>query len=429
LITASPATTRYAEEIRAWLLGRIEKKRDSGIIPQVHERTLPPRALFWWIFEGKNYRWLEGPLCTAWMTIEQHARRLLGTHNPTWKIVDVPEGETDWLASAFASLTSYRPTFVSRASKPGLNEDEREALLGWLQWVRVKWEEYTDAVGVPIGVIGNLPWVADDALLRGVDTRRLRRWAHTAKRSRWPLLRNVVAESLRCIFEPQELDRLPLPSDHATLFEMFCMVRILGTLEPVPDHVRWLDYETNRNRVELPGLTYHFQHTLPRDNVLGTAEFDHGLRKATERHEVRVPSRADGWLVFASPHAGFHAILLEAKSGSQPFDAAIHQLKCYRAALKPQAPGRILVWGIVEQAEDIELIKDSLDQLREDASTRVHEDLWVFSSAEHIHNVLISIGLLHRSAALLDHMAAASAAETVESRFLPSDLPLLRAFP
>jgi hypothetical protein len=192
---------------------------------------------------------------------------------------------------------------------------------------------------------------------------------------------------------------------------MLCMVRILRTLEPVPDHVRWLDHEAGRNRVELPGLAYHFQYTLPRDNVLATAEFDHGLREGTERHGVRVPGRADGWLVFASPQAGFHSILLEAKSGSQAFDAAIHQLKCYRAALKSHAPGRILVWGIVEQAEDIKIVKDSLHQLRDDASARANEDLWVFSSAEYIQDVLTSIGLLDRTAALR-HMAAVSATGT-----------------
>ncbi len=104
----------------------------------------------------------------------------------------------------------------------------------------------------------------------------------------------------------------------------------------------------------------------------------------------------------------FTYLLVEAKSGSQAFDAAIHQLKCYRATLKSQLPARILVWGIVEQVGDTDIM-NSLDQLREDALTRPHEDLWVFSSAEHIQDVLTSISLLDKSASLLDHIPAASA--------------------
>ena len=55
---------------------------------------------------------------------------------------------------------------------------------------------------------------------------QLRQWAHVTRRSRWPLLRDVVAETLRTVFEPDALDHVPLPTDHATLFELLCLVRI-----------------------------------------------------------------------------------------------------------------------------------------------------------------------------------------------------------
>jgi hypothetical protein len=172
------------------------------------------------------------------------------------------------------------------------------------------------------------------------------------------------------------------------LFELLCMVRILKALEPEPRHIRWLSEE--RNIVELPGLSYVYQHYLSPTEVLSTAEFNHGLREATKRHSVRVPAFADGWLVFDTARSGFHAILVEAKSGSQPFYETVHQLKCYRAALKQIVPGRILVWGIVEQAGGEEILT-ALEHLKSQKNLRPEEDFWVFSSAEDIPSVLEAV--------------------------------------
>jgi len=381
----------YAQEIRSWLVARIGKQIGTGEIRPVTEAHLPPRALLWWIFEGKLYPWLEGSLCESWQIIDNHARCLLGTYSPIWREVDIPEGETDWLASAFRSVTSNRSVYVCRASRPGLDDKERIALMGWLEWVRVNWAEYVTHVTPPAGVSAELPWGEDDLGISMPDPRLIRRWAHTAKRSRWPLLRTVVAESFRCTFEPQELLKLPLPDDHATLFELVCMVRILGALEPTPDHIRWLDLENSRNRLEVAELSYAFQHHIPAETVLATSEFDYGLRNAMLRQNVRVPQRADGWLEFKEPRNGFKGILIEAKSGSQSFDATLLQLKCYRAALKRLVPGRFIVWGIVEQ----------VDPNSENAAINVptlstpdtDTDQWVFSSADQIGPVLQRFGL------------------------------------
>jgi hypothetical protein len=181
------------------------------------------------------------------------------------------------------------------------------------------WSEYVAEVGPPAGVAPGLPWLPTD---RGctMDLWQARRWAHTAKRSRWPLMRNVVAESLRCLFEPQELDRVPLPDDPEDLFELVCMVRILKALEGEADLLRWLD-RTSGNRVDLSGLSYSYQKSLLRNVVLGTPEFLPEARLAIERHRVGVPQRIDGWVKFAEPRRGFHGILVEAKSGSQSFEA------------------------------------------------------------------------------------------------------------
>lgn len=388
---SDPRAYAYAEEIRSWLLGRIAKRRWTGSIPKHAASELAPRTLLWWIFEGKHYPWLEGPLCKSWPVVENHVHRLLSTYNPVRRLVEIPEGETDWLASAFASLTSSRPIFVSRASRPGLGDDERMALLGWCQWIRERWMEYITDVGFPYDTNEVPPRVENTVALSRIVTNVLRRWAHTAKRSRWPLLRNVVAESLRCEFELQELDKLPLPWTHDQLFELVCMVRILKALGQEPCHIRWLGEE--RNRVEFPGLSYAYQHHVPHAVMLGTAEFDHGLREATMRHSVRVPANTDGWLLFDTARFGFHAILIEAKSGSQSYYETVHQLKCYRAALKSIVPGRILVWGIVEQ-EAGEEISAALDQVKREKRARSEDDLWVFSSAEDIPRVLEAVGLL-----------------------------------
>jgi hypothetical protein len=169
------------------------------------------------------------------------------------------------------------------------------------------------------------------------------------------------------------------------------MVRILKALEPEPSHIRWLSEE--RNVVELSGLSYAYQHYLPRTEVLSTDEFNHGLREATKRHSVRVPAFADGWLVFDTPRSGFHAILVEAKSGSQSYYETVHQLKCYRAALKPIVPGRILVWGIVEQAGGEEILT-ALEHLKSEKKLGAEKDFWVFSSAEDISSVLEAVEIV-----------------------------------
>jgi hypothetical protein len=111
-----------------------------------------------------------------------------------------------------------------------------------------------------------------------------------------------------------------------------------------------------------------------------------------ERHQIRVPKYVDGWLAFDEPRCGFHGILVESKSGSQSFDAAIHQLKCYRATLRNRVPGRILVWGIVEQVDEDDA-GDVLSKVQDETGRQASEDLWLFSDANSIPALLESIGL------------------------------------
>jgi hypothetical protein len=113
------------------------------------------------------------------------------THNPRWRLLDQPEGEVDWLRTALKRVTSGQPGYVSRASRTGLDPAEERALRGWMEWVSAHWAAYVKAVGVPEGAPQSLSWSSTDkdAGAGRPDLSRLRRWAHTAKRSRWPLLR------------------------------------------------------------------------------------------------------------------------------------------------------------------------------------------------------------------------------------------------
>lgn len=385
----------YRAEILEWLLGRLEKRRSPGEIPSQPPTRLPETPVrSWWIFEGKRYVGVDGSLSSNFASIDRQARRLLSAFSPARRVVYSPEGETDWIASGFHTLTQGRPTYVSRASQAGLSEAETETLLGWLEWIRVEWASYVTTVGTPEGVLDDLPWPARPVPASRRDTPNLRRWAHTAKRSRWPLLRNVAAESLRVVLEAEALDRLPLPSQRETLFEVLCLVRVLREFEPRPAHLRWLDLETGQNEVHLPGIAYSFQHSLPRSSVLSTDEFRPDLRRAIDFYHLRVPARIDGLLRFSKPRGGFHAILLEQKSGSQSPDTAIYQLKCYRAALREMLPQPIIVWAIVENEW-----RDSggFAELRAGClapDPLATGDVWVFSTADRIPEVLSALGVV-----------------------------------
>ena len=201
------------------------------------------------------------------------------------------------------------------------------------------------------------PWGARPEYKRVTEKNSLRRIAHVARRSRWPLLRNIVAESIRCVLEPQELDKLPLPSeeDYSTLFELVCMVRILKEIKPTPGCIRWMDNYQGNNRVELPGvLTLFFQHSIKAHHLQDSDSIEAGLKKALNRHKIMPARDADGWFEFDEDQdcRGFNGILVEAKSGiTQDFRDAVPQLRIYRSALNPSEKQRLLVWGIVEKEE------------------------------------------------------------------------------
>lgn len=378
----------FADEIRAYLLGRVSKDRETAHLTSVHPGRLPTsRILDWWIFEGRPYGGLEGSLAANWPVVIRQDRLLRSTYNPTWRAVQLPEGEIDWVATALSSTVTATPEYTCKASRAGLSLEEMQALTGWESWIAGRWRRHVDRLGTPPDAKGEPPWPADQV----VELSLLRRWAHVARRSRWPLLRNVVAESLRASFEAEAVDALALPTERARLFELACLVRVLKAISPCPAALRWLDVESERNTVQVPGIRCRYQLHVPKEQVLEAPEYGGGLRQAALRHDLRVPQYVDALFEFEQPRGGFHGILLEAKSGGQEPSEAIWQLKCYRSALRDRLPGPLLVWGVTERPHSPG--SEVLPLRSAGAGAEAGEDLWIFSGAEGIATGLQRLGL------------------------------------
>ncbi|WP_394823739.1 hypothetical protein [Pendulispora albinea] len=380
-------TREYEAEIRAYLLGRVGKRHTAGdIAPHLAPSETPQRIASWWMFEGKRYPHLEGPLARHWPLVHREATRLLGTFHSAWRVTHTPEGEVDWITSVALSMTAPAPVYRVRSTQTGLSADERACLERWMTWIAWKWRAYVRSVGVPEGAHETLPWEVTKRTTENAAS--LRRLAQIARRSRWSLFQSVVAETIRCFIEREELDRLPLPPGHAALFQLACMTRMLRTVCPQPEHIRWVDRKLEGNTVYVPGCRFRHEHRLRRDAVLASEPFDGGLREAMARHDVGCPERIDGWLVFDQPRRGFGGVVLEAKSGKQDVKDSIAQLRVYRATIKRMDPRPLIVWGIAEQESRPELAEHAYAQLQKDVAARSPEgggdDVWVFSGVDDV---------------------------------------------
>lgn len=391
-MTADPSA-EWAEEIRTYLLGRMSRMQAAGVLPEPKSAELVPPVLRWWVFEGKRYRGVAGPLAGAWAELALRFRALLATFNPRLRVTDHPDGNVDWprtLARAGGKLSEY----VTAASATGLSEAELQAVQGWVGWIAGHWRRYAEKVGLPNpGRIDALLACGSNAADGSPASReRLRTWAHTTRRSRWPLLRDVVAESLRCELEPEELDKLPLPTDRAALFELLCLVRIAAHVSPFPGDIRWVDAELSGNAVVIPGATLRYQLVLGSDAVRATLT-EPGLRAGVEQFGVRVPDRIDVLCEFPPTPGnmrGITGILVEAKSGAQEPSHALGQLRVYRETLSRRLPGRILVWGIAEQSSQGYLRDNQIEWIGNQVKNS-RDDLWVFSTADDISRVLKAV--------------------------------------
>jgi hypothetical protein len=380
-------TDAWKREIVDYLLGRWSVAAVVVPLRAVQQSKLDhPPIRRWWTFEGKQYTMLGGPLAAHWATVIRAARRLDETFNPRLRVSDRTDGVVDWGHTLARGPYTLRAEYVVRSSGIGLSDEERAALRGWVGWIRNEWAGYATSVDIE----HDLEWgsLATDIESPFTDE-RLRRWAHTARQSRWPLLRNVVAESLRPVLEPEELDRIPLPPDRAKLFELVCLVRIARCLAPPPRELRWLNRDTTSNVLRLQGTICHYQQGLDRKSVLATRDYAGPLAKAVDAFGLRIPEYVDLAFDFDASRFGFDGLIVEVKSGSQQYDATVAQLRTYRAARPRRSGSRYLIWGIVERPDAPEAIEDQLARVVSKAADE--EDLWVFSGADDIGVVLRAV--------------------------------------
>jgi hypothetical protein len=378
----------WTREIRDYLLGRLSSNFRMVPLTGLQRAELEtPRVLRWWIFEGKRYATLCGPLAQNWDWVIRNAKRLIQTLNPRLRLSMWPDGVVDWGQTLARSPYGTRQEYVVRSSAIGLNEEEYAALCGWIRWIEIQWAEYTQCIGVQ----SHIQWPTFASEMQGpFPAERLRRWAHIARRSRWPLLQGIVAESLRPALETEELDRIPLPSDEAALFELLCLVRLARNVAPLPRELRWLIPEEEiRNQITLDGVRIAYQERLGSDSVLATYEPE--LASAAKFFSLATAKRIDITLEFKPRRADFDGVIVEAKSGAQQYDDTVAQLRTYRAA-RPRRPGsRYLVWGIVQKPQKVDATAEVFEKLF--AAADKAADVWVFSSADAIATVLTASGI------------------------------------
>jgi hypothetical protein len=375
---SQPRADTWAQEIRDYLLGRLSANLRTELLKTSQKTELANApVLCWWIFEGKQYATLDGPLGQNWGWVVRNVRRLHEMFHPRLRLSDRPEGVVDWGHTLARGPNQLRPEYVVRSSGTGLDEEEHAALRGWIRWIRQKWDGYPRSVKIESRV--DWPNFAIDEQ-RIPPPERLRHWAHTARRSRWPLLRGIVAESLRPVLEPEELDRIPLPSDQSRLFELLCLVRIARRVAPPPRELQWISAETD-NTIKLDGINVYYQQSLNRRVVLSTYEAP--LASAVETFDVGIPQFVDLAFDFETSRAGFDGIIIEAKSRNPQYEKPVAQLRTYRAA---RPGGRYIIWGIVENPDRPDKTFDEFQRIFAAANNAA--DVWVFSSADAIPMVL-----------------------------------------
>jgi hypothetical protein len=386
----------WAAEIRAALLGRFRaKNRRLGDLDAAAQLSADAHVVRrWWTFEGHRYAPLDGPLGERWEPLTRAGERLLATFNPELRRGERPEGPIDWpstLASGGALM--WPGVYVSHASKVGLGAEERGALLGWARWIVGEWRGWCKDVKE----LRRADEAASLARWGGAEPGAeppLARWAAVAMRSRWALLREVVAETLRHKLEPQLwVDQLPLPAEREQLFELLCMARLIEELGGRATHVRMLDHHLNRNRLTLeedaPQLVRH-QHSVPAEEMLRSALFDGGLREAMWAFKLRKPRRIDLLFELDRVRHGFDAIIVEVKSGAQDPAGALWQLRAYRDALAARGLRRCVVWIIAEQRGQLTPYEQAW--LAEQAAHSAG-DVWVVSDHDSIPTVIAALGV------------------------------------
>jgi hypothetical protein len=137
--------------------------------------------------------------------------------------------------------------------------------------------------------------------------------------------------------------------------------------------------------LSIGSITAQYQQWLPRARVLETPDYRGALADSIEVFGVRLPGLVDLAFDFPDRRNGFDGILVEAKSGSQEYASTVAQLRIYAQARERRHGSRYLLWGIVERSNADATPEQVLKMIR---GADQHGDVWVFSSADRISEIL-----------------------------------------
>lgn len=376
------------------LLGALYQRRIAQPLSRPATTRLGDRLPIyqWWLFEGREWSAIDGPLGARWAHLHRAVRGLLRTHNPRVREEDRPTGEVDW-PRTLARGPRWDGAVVVRAGRIGLGDDERDALLGWLGFALAEWRGFATRWS-------SAPSTADRAALDALTAlaasaappiaARRAQWARIATRSRWPLLRELVAPSLRALDEPREIVSLPLPDSDDRLFELVVLALVADALGATWSEVRWFTAralaEDRERHVHIDGLSVIWQASLDRAASL-RASLEAELIPVVDDWGLRAHTNLD--LLFnvrTIAHVPFDRIAVEVKSGDQSWSDGFWQLRAYGRTLRERAPGeRILALCVAERAPTLNAAQQA--RIAQQAASGA-PIVWAFSNPADIATTL-----------------------------------------
>lgn len=393
MIDAGNVPDEWLKEILRYLLGKPSTVEGTYALPYDVEPV--QGSLMWWMFEGKRYDALSLPLSQSWEALAKEISRLRQMFSPRLRLVDHPVEPVDWSGTYLRSGGNRPREFVVLSSGMGVSQNEWDALCGWCAWISTEWAAHAARWNKAAG--GHNAFSHETADLRASGlvpmNKDLRlKWLRIAIRSRLPLLRNIVAETLKFFDDVETMDRVPLPKTREHVFELLGMVRMIQVFQPDPPCMQWLIKE-NGQALQFPEGTFDCHTSWSREAVIDKAYCEDGLSSAMRHFDLRVHCRPDLLCQFTPAKGGFAGMIVEFKSGGQTFSDALHQLRMYRKARKAQNSGRLVLWGIVEKAEKFPLDASRLEWLKSQAEGQ--EDVWLFTGADPVDlkQALATLGL------------------------------------
>ncbi len=394
----SNAAARWRAEVLDRLVGALYGRRRRELLDSAAPATVrdQPPVYLWWLFEGQDWQALGGPLADRWPELARSVRTLLATHNPRLRETDHPSGDIDW-PRTLSRGPSLDGSAVVRGSQIGLGDGEREALLGWLGLVLQNWATFARdwRITPEHPVQEALHTLSALTAGRPALPPRSAQWVRVATRSRWPLLRELVAQSLRALDEPRAHIALPLPEADDRLFELLVLIRVAEALGADWSHIRWFTQASlgaaGDRHVRFNGFSVVWEHHFTRRAVLD-ASLEPALAEAVEVWQLRVHHKVDLLFDLHSVEASpFRRIVVEVKSGQEDAFKGLWQLRAYGLTLVEAHPcERVLAICVAEKAPPLTPSQRSHVAAQAQGSAQV---VWAFCGPDEVGLTLRAAGV------------------------------------